>query len=44
MELVTAAEMTGFVLWPLDDHERQYALAEEVAPAICDALAASPLQ
>ncbi|WP_433187642.1 hypothetical protein [Actinoallomurus sp. CA-150999] len=35
----------GFVLWPLDDHERQYALfAEEVVPAVRAALATSPLR
>ncbi|GHF70748.1 alkanesulfonate monooxygenase SsuD/methylene tetrahydromethanopterin reductase-like flavin-dependent oxidoreductase (luciferase family) [Amycolatopsis bartoniae] len=35
VELVTEVGMNGFVLWPLDDHERQYALfAEEVVPAV----------
>lgn len=40
LDLVTEVGMNGFVLWPLDDHERQYAVfAEEVAPAVRAALA-----
>ena len=42
VDLVTEVGMNGFVLWPLDDHERQYAVfAEEVAPAVRAALAES---
>ena len=44
VDLVTEAGMNGFVLWPLDDHERQYAVfAEEVAPAVRAALAGAAL-
>ncbi|MQA33116.1 LLM class flavin-dependent oxidoreductase [Modestobacter roseus] len=45
VDLVAEVGMNGFVLWPLEDHDRQYArFAEEVAPAVREALATARLR